>query len=352
MPFTFNRPRLTVSTGFLLVGALVALAILYWEIEGTGDTNLLFPILAACAGLLYESWRITRNRRHVAWTLLAATYLSLPFSVPHDRGDFEAPPSLVVFASLLFGFYCVVFAVINYKRILPKRSEGQAWLLSLCYLYWLLELWQSGISFPVWLALAGTGIIPLTISGFHAFLPLPLTQWVRTWLSIWCVFVILALGIDNGTYVLSSLWDWTTPHPLDFTTRMLAFFLLGMSAIYVAHNLMQIMEMLSLDKLGTRKEKRQIRRRHILNFSVRQIPAWQSALCLAYAGILFGLNFYFAVLPRITMIWLVIVSFPPVLGLVVPPRPEAPSPTPDRQPRRLDRSNRPERSIRFPRIRS
>ena len=328
----------------------VALLILYWEIEGTGDTRLLLPILAGCGGLLFESWRITRNRRHVVWTLLAAVYVSLAFTVAHGQRDFEAPPSLLVFASFLFGSYCLVFAFINYKRIIPRRSEGQTWLLSLCYAYWVLELWQADVWAPVAIAVAGVGVFPLLVSGFHAFLPLPLSRWVRIWLSAWCVFVVLALGIDNGIYMFSSLWDWTTPSPLDFLPRMVAFFLLGMSAIYVAHSLMQILEILMPDGTTSRKERRRVRRRHMLNFSIRQVPAWQSAVCLGYASLVFGLNFYYAVLPRSTIIWLVIVTFPPLIGVVTQPIAKSESPKRGRRSAGPERGRK--RSIRFPRIES
>ena len=308
------------------------------------ETALFYSLLAVAAGLVFESYRVTRNGRQTAWTLVAALVGSLLFASPKPGPPFHAM-GVFTFAGGFLLIYFSIFLSINRKRITPDRSEGQAWLLSLCFVYWLVDLY---LSLPTWmLPVAALTAVPVFLSGYNAFVRRPLSDGMRTWLSVWCVLITLILGIDNGVSVLFPATEWSSSDTFDYPARMFAFFLLGISAIYVANNLWQLLELNPFNDVSKR-EKRQIRRRHLLRFSPGQVPAWQSAVCLAYAAALFGLNVTYAVLPRITMIWLVIVTFPPLLALAVraftSPAPKSPPPR--------SRARGRKRSVRFPRIKS
>ena len=315
--------------------------------SAASNTELLFPLLAVAAGLIFESYRVTRDVSQTGWTLLASLVGGVIFTSPKAEGADFSSFKMFVFAGYFLLIYFGVFLTVNRNRITPDRSEGQAWLLSLCFVYWLVDLYHS-LANPTWLLpLAALTAIPVIISAYHAFFRHPLSEKTRTWLSVWCVLITLILGIDNGVSVLFPATEWSSYDTFDYPARMFAFFLLGISAIYVANNLLQILELNPFNDVS-KKEKRQIRRRHLLRFSPGQVPAWHSAACLAYATVLFAANFIYGVLPRITVIWLVIVSFPPLLALAVraftTPGPETPVP------RRRVKGRK--RSVRFPRIKS
>ena len=337
-----------------IAAVLIGLAMLLGLIVAGGTTVVraavsqpafFWPILALTAGLLFEGYRITRNGWQAAWTGVAALMVGLLISGLPVRGLEAGSINLYQFAGAFVIAYCVIFLALNRRRVTPYRSEGQAWLLSLCFVYWWVDLYRTE-AIPGWLfCLAGLALVPVGMSGFHAFLRLALSETVRTWLSVWCVSVTLVLGADYVIAVLFPSLEWGSSETYDYPIRMLSFFLLGISSIYVVNDLRQVLEFIFWRE-HSKKEKRQIRRRHFLRFSKRQLPGWQAACCLAYAALVFGINMRYGVMPRITAIWFVIVSFPPLLGLLAGMG-EKPRPAPPK-PRRRGRK----RSVRAPRIES
>ena len=335
-----------------IAAVLIGLAIFVGLIVAGGSTVVraavsqpafFWPILALTAGLLFEGYRITRNGWQAAWTGLAALIAGSLLGGLPIRGMEADGINLYLFAGPFVMAYCTIFLAMNRRRVTPYRSEGQAWLLSLCFVYWLVDLYRTQ-AIPGWLfCITGLALVPVGISGFHAFLRLALSETVRMWLSVWCVFVTLVLGTNSVISVLFPSLNWGSSESFDYPIRILSFFLLGISAIYVVNNLRQVLEILFWRGYA-KKEKRKVRRRHFLRFSKRQLPGWQAACCLAYAAVVFGLNMRYGVMPRITAIWFVIVSFPPLLGLLTGPgkNPRTAPPKPRRRGRK--------RSVRAPRI--
>ena len=301
---------MTIVMWGMVLMAVYALIQFFLRIP-TADTELLSLVLALAAGLLFESYRVTRSRRQVGYTLMAALVAALVLCQVVPSGKLY----LYAFAGYLVLFYSLFFLGNNSQHVTPDRSEGQAWLLSLCLVYWFLELYTA-FGLPAWmLPVAALLAIPVGISGCHAFLRLPLSDGVRTWLGVWCIVITLALGVDNTVSVLFPSAAWSSADTFDYPARLFAFFLLGISAIYVFNDLQQLYAISPIADFPD-EERQKFRERHTLRFSPRQVPAWQSAVCLVYAAVLFGVNFTYGLLPRITVIWLVIVSFPPLLGLV------------------------------------
>ena len=306
---------------------------------------ILGLILALVAGLIFESYRITRKGWQAVWTGLAGLIAGFVLGGLPINGLEGDGTNLYTFAGPFVLIYSLIFLAMNRRRVTPYRSEGQAWLLSLCFVYWVVDLYRTE-AIPGWLfCLAGVALIPVGISGFHAFLRLPLSETVRMWLSVWCVGVTLVLGTDYVISVLFPSLDWGSAGSFDYPIRILSFFLLGISSIYVVNNLRQVLE-ISIYRGYSKKEKRKIRRRHFLRFSKRQLPGWQAAGCLVYAALVFGVNASYGVMPRTTAIWMVIVSFPPLLGLLSGPgeNPRPATPKPKLRGRK--------RSVRAPRIES
>ncbi|MGB3799391.1 MAG: hypothetical protein WA952_06215 [Lewinella sp.] len=345
---------------------LIVLAWVSWAVvvfvERVADTEplILFRVLALISGLILESYLIVGKWRYVGWTVIPVTMTGLLIAQPIEYNPYRSPSYLLNFAGYFVYVYCLVFVTFNQKRITPNRSTGQAWLLSLSFVYWAFELFRSGGPWPVWMIpVVVLAAIPVVISGFHALSGIPLSKFVRTWLSVWCVAINLMLGIDYGLSVFFPSLEWGMPGSYSFEVTLLSYFLLGMSIIYIGNNMLQILEILPLHADMSKAEKRQIRRRHMLRFSSMKVPFWQSAGCLVYALVLFVSNYVFGVLPRITMIWLVIVTFPPLIDLVSRATATfaAETPTPDSAPparrsRGRSGAHRSQRSVRFPRIES
>lgn len=307
----------TAAIGFIVLACLSWAVVVFVERVAYTQPVIFFPVLALVSGLIFESYRIVRKWRYVGWTVLLVILAGLLVAQPIEYDPYRSPSYLLNFACYFVYVYCLVFVTLNRKRITPHRSIGQAWLLSLCFVYWAFELFRSGGPWPIWMIpVVGLAAIPVVVSGFHALTGSAISKFVRTWLSVWCVAINLILGIDYGLSVFFPSLQWGMPVSYSFEVSLLSYFLLGMSVIYMGNNLLQILEILPIDAEMSKAEKRQIRRRHMLRFSSMKVPFWQSAACLLYALVLFGSNYVFGVLPRITVIWLVIVTFPPLIDLI------------------------------------
>ena len=110
--------------------------------------------------------------------------------------------------------------------------------------------------------------------------------------------------IENSKYISQGLYI------------VLQYFLLGVSAIYIAQNYMLLVGFLPSRNGNYKNELTENKKDHLERFSENQVNIKDSIFCILYAIIIYGLNFKYNFLPSLTMIWLVFFTFPLILNTI------------------------------------
>jgi hypothetical protein len=99
----------------------------------------------------------------------------------------------------------------------------------------------------------------------------------------------------------------------------LQYFLLGISAIYIIQNLLMLIGFLpgngTLFNAQYFRDVRELKDDHIKRYSDRQVSIGYSFVCALFTSVVFGLNYYFQILPRHLAIWTVFLVFPFLLSM-------------------------------------
>jgi hypothetical protein len=119
-----------------------------------------------------------------------------------------------------------------------------------------------------------------------------------------------AFAVDNIIRVFSNPEIEISKYLSDGLFIGIQYFLLGVSAIYIAQNYGLLVGFLPSRNGNYKCELEENKKDHISRYSDKQVNIRQSFLCIAFSGIVYGLNYKFQILPRHTMIWLVFLIFP------------------------------------------
>ena len=127
---------------------------------------------------------------------------------------------------------------------------------------------------------------------------------------------MFAFAIDNIIAVFSNQDIESSIYLSQGIYIGIQFFFLGISAVYIMQNYILLATFLP-DKSGNYKnDLKENVKDHIARYSDKQVPIGNSMFCIFYAGLLFGLNYKYQVLPRNTMVWIVLVTFPLIIQLI------------------------------------
>jgi hypothetical protein len=153
----------------------------------------------------------------------------------------------------------------------------------------------------------------------NAFTPIALTDRRRLWLSIWTTVVLVVLGLDHLLRVWSMGPVEQAEHTLDTAGILLAWFLLGVSGLYLVENMFLLFGFLpSRGRFFNKayfKELRELRRRHAGRYSDEQVPLPMSMAALVVSVAVFSANMHFGWVPAHVAIWSVLVGFPALLAV-------------------------------------
>lgn len=185
-------------------------------------------------------------------------------------------------------------------------------LLSLSFIYWAID--YGFTNYHNWFAISLLGIAFLftAFSIVNALTNLHLSKAVRLTLSIWSTIILFAFAIDNIIRVLSNP-AIESAYISNGLYIGLQYFLLGVSAVYIMQNYILLAAFLPSKNGNYKDDLRQNKKDHIDRFSDQQVSVSHSLFCIVYAGTIYWLNYAYQILPRHTMIWLVIMTFPLIL---------------------------------------
>jgi len=292
----------------IILGVIEILLTLYIGYRATISDKKLFSVslFALFAGLLFESIRVSESWKTVLGIFTVAYLFSLAVFLPGKSDtvyNFENYIEIWPYAFLII--FAIFFGIAYKERITAKMNEGFALVLSLSFVYWIID--HGFTNFHNWFAsiLILISFSMIVFSIINAFTNLNLSKTTRLMLSIWSTAILFGFAIDNiirvfnnpeieSTYISNGLYIG------------LQFFLLGMSAVYIIQNFMLITVILPSKNDNFKLNVKD----HLDRFSNEQVLTRHSLFCVFYTLTFYGLNYKYQFLPRHTIIWLVIVTFP------------------------------------------
>jgi hypothetical protein len=311
------------SAGFDLTPIIAVIAIIgfaltiYIAYRTSLSDKKLFSIslLALFGGLLFESFRVSDSWKTVIAIFVGSYFFSLLSFLPGKREHhYNFENHIQNWPYFLLFFFALAFAIFHKDRVTAKLTEGITLLLSLSFIYWTID--YGFTNYHNWFAISLLSIAFLftSFSILNALTNLHLSKGVRLTLSVWSTIVLFAFAVDNIIRVFSSP-DIESSYISDGLYIGLQYFLLGVSAIYIMQNYILLSAFLPSKNDNYINDLRENKKDHIDRYAGQQVSIGHSLFCIVYAGTIYWLNYTYQILPRHTMIWLVIVTFPFILFL-------------------------------------
>ena len=126
---------------------------------------------------------------------------------------------------------------------------------------------------------------------------------------------MFAFAIDNIIRVFSNP-EIESSYMSEGIYISIQYFLLGVSAVYIMQNYMLLVAFLPSKNGNYKSDLKENKKNHIERYSDEQVNIGQSLFCIVFAATVYWLNHKFQILPRHTMIWLVLITFPFILYLI------------------------------------
>lgn len=215
-------------------------------------------------------------------------------------------------------FFIFIFALffgIAYKdRVTAKLTEGITLLLSISLIYWAVDYGFTNYHNWFSISLMAIGLLLTTFSIVNALTHIHLSRTTRLTLSIWSTIIMFTFAIDNIIRVFSNP-DIESVYLSDGIYIGLQYFLLGVSAVYIMQNFMLLAAFLPSKNGNYKRDLKENKKDHVNRYSDEQASVGQSLFCILFTVAIYWLNHKFQILPRHTMIWLVLFTFPFILHL-------------------------------------
>lgn len=305
-------------TPYLIFAGVLGLALtVYIGYRASISDRKLFSssLIALFAGLIFESIRVSRNWKTVAG-IFAGTYLfSLLSFLPGKRERIYNFENHIELWPYFFIFIFAIFFGIAYKdKVTVKLTEGITLLLSISLIYWAVDYGFTNYHNWFSISLMTIGLLLSIFSIINALTHIHLSKTNRLTLSIWSTIILFVFAIDNIIRVFSNP-DIENSYLSESIYISLQYFLLGVSAVYIIQNFMLLAAFLPSKNSNYKKDLKENKKDHIDRYSDKQVNITQSLLCILFTATVYWINHKFHILPRHTMIWLVILIFPFILYL-------------------------------------
>nr|WP_294780706.1 hypothetical protein [uncultured Flavobacterium sp.] len=313
---------------FIFITLLLFYIVYDFYIKSTSGSHLIpINMIALMAGVIFESKRITSRWVIVTIIGLVSFFISYAFlnfiadSGYHYRRNFVEIMNYSIQAwPTIFLVLYFIFSLVFYKyRIIPKLTEGITLLQSIAVIYWVIDygfIDSNSIFMKTFLVI---GLLFSLFSIFHAFTKTHLSNTHKLILSIWSSIIMLLFALDNLHFIDEAAPTETTDNIVKILYLGLQYFLLGISSIYIIQNFIMLYRFLPRPgKFFNSKYTNSVRRLkedHIYRYSDEQVPVFHSLFCIVFISSIFFLNFYYQVVPKQIIIWIVFVTFPFIINL-------------------------------------
>lgn len=301
----------------LIGGALGIVFTIYISYRASISNKTLFPIslIALFAGLLFEGLRIAGDLKKVS-KIFALTYILSLFSfLPgRDEEQYIIEKHISIWPYLFIFIFAILFVSSYKEKVTAKLTEGATLLLSISLIYWAIDYGFINNHSAFSISLIIIGSIFSIFSFINALSYIHLSRTIRLALSIWSTIIMFAFAVDNIIRVFRNS-DIESAYLSVGLYISLQYFLLGVSAVYILQNYILLAAFIPRRSKNYKKNLIENKKDHIDRFSDEQVNIGQSLFCIVFTGTVYWLNHKFQLLPRHTMIWLVLIIFPILLNL-------------------------------------
>jgi hypothetical protein len=302
----------------IIIGVLGLALTIYIAYRASISDKELFPLslLALFAGLLFESFRVSDNWKSVVEIFVGSYVFSLLTFLPGKREQhYNFENHIQTWPYFFLCFFALAYAIFYKEKVTTKLTEGLTLLLSISFIYWIVD--YGFTNYHNWFAITLL-IIASLLSMFaiiNALTHFHLEKKVRLILSVWSSVILFAFAVDNIIRVFTNTNIDSSKHISDRIFLGLQYVLLGMSAVYIMRNLTLLTSFFPSKNGNYREDLEENIDNHINRFSDQQVHIGHAFFCILYAGTFYLLNYRYQLLPRHTMIWLVLVTFPVVIQM-------------------------------------
>lgn len=319
---TENKARKTLKQPFKLENLfspinLILLAIgfllLFFLYRFTTSEQKLFSVnfIPILMGVVFETKRYGISWKEIFFKVGASLIGSLILLILCGKMNVEEILNSWELAFILV--YVVMSVFMFQKEVTTKLTEGVTLLQSLCILYWIKDcgLFEQNDAFPLFIIFLS--IVFLLYSIYHGLIKSSLTDESRLKLSIGSSIIMIVFAVDNISRV-SDIPELETLSIKLASSAFIQFFLLGVSAMYMMQNFFMLYTYLP-DKqhFYGREHMKKIKERnkeHLERYSKEEVTTFDSILCITFCLTLFWINNQKLLLPRNTIIWVAILTFP------------------------------------------
>lgn len=308
-----------LNIGIKIIGIICLIAtIIIAIIAYTHKIEILPTYLAIIfCGILFESYRISKESKSILYALLCAYFISLVVFFPEGKGVYHFEEKIKRLPYVLCFSYLIILIASHKKIIIPRLTEGVTLLLSVSFIYWLsgkellnFETWYSSIITIVTLLFS-------LISVINGLFLVKLSKLNRLILSVWSTIIVFVIGVDNFIDLMGYV-NFDGHNGFSDTFKIaIQYFLFGMSCIYLVQNFFLLLLL-----VPSKEDKDNILfyeniRDHYGRYSESQVKRLFSIFCIIYCFVFFYLNHTIKILPVNTIIWIVTFTFPIVLNIMV-----------------------------------
>ncbi len=270
---------------------------LFYRIFSSKEITYHFHILPIFLGLIYQSYRITKSPKTISIALFFSFLLSFLTLFPGKKeSNYNLNEHLENWPYFLIGVYILIIITFLYKKITPKLTEGVTLLLTFSINYWIFENGYYHTDNPLIITLLVVNLAFSLFSVIHVFTHIKLNKPSRFILSFWSTIISIVLSSNNFYSIFNNDNLEIARNFEDGILPFFSFFLLGISSIYFAQNLVMILAYFPgkeyLDTIYAMTDY------HISRFSDQQVYLFDSILVSLITISTFYFNFryhYFSV---------------------------------------------------------
>lgn len=300
--------------GFMGIILIPITLLMIYHVVNPSGRLIPLSIIALIAGVILESKLLSEKWSVVLNIFLLSFLLSFMSFMPGENEEpYDLDFHIMEWTYYFLFFVIIITASFNKEKVIPRLSEGVTLIMSMAFIYWIIDHnFLSTSSFLI-LMFMYTGILIAVFAIINAFLSIPLTKSFRLFLSIWSSMIMVVFAIDNIYEIYRSGQIEDSVFFLDKLIIGLKYFFLGVSSIYIAQNIIMIVGYLPSRYRFFNDEYfldiKKISNDHVRRYSEKQSDFNLSLLILMVITAFFSLNYIYHFLPANTAVWVVFFLF-------------------------------------------
>ena len=315
-----SKVEFNTVTILLIIGAILTVGFfgyVFYRVYQSERTLISIMIIPLILGIVFENRRLSSDWKTIALKIFGSLLLSiLAFLPSRNENNYNFENHIEMWPFMFILWFTLASIFFHKKKIIPELTEGITLLQSISIVYWVVDIGFLNFKNVFVYIVMSIGIIFCFVSFVHAFSYIRLTKSARLFLSIWSAIIMVIFAVDH-IYRVFHFDHFVDYKMLNDTLNVLQYFLLGVSLIYIFQNAYMLLvyfpDRNSWYGKTQMKDIRQMNETHIKRYSRNQIKIVDSIIALIFTSGIYYWNYQHQIMPRHTIIWLLIWLFPFVI---------------------------------------